>query len=88
MRVTIQGPNLRDQSRGSFHIHAAGCSDNRRYGPGCSLGGDDGGWEIDADTQREVVDAIYGDQMDEGASYEECHGDLHFEPCLAGWDQG
>jgi hypothetical protein len=27
MQVTICGPNLRDQSKGSFHVHAADCAD-------------------------------------------------------------
>lgn len=31
--VTILGPNLRDQSKGSFHVHRAGCADlhKRQY---------------------------------------------------------
>ena len=30
MKLTIHGPNLIDQSKGDFHVHAAGCRDNHR----------------------------------------------------------
>lgn len=30
MEVTVIGPNLRDQSKGTFHVHAAGCADIAR----------------------------------------------------------
>ena len=31
MKVTVCGPNLRDQSKGQFHVHAADCSDLIRH---------------------------------------------------------
>jgi hypothetical protein len=30
MKVYVIGPNLRDQSKGQFHVHAAGCADVKR----------------------------------------------------------
>jgi hypothetical protein len=30
VKLTIVGPNLLDQSKGDFHVHAAGCADLSR----------------------------------------------------------
>lgn len=30
MLVTVVGPNLRDQSKGDFHVHEASCGDLKR----------------------------------------------------------
>jgi hypothetical protein len=40
MDVRVCGPNLRDQSQGTFHVHKDGCPDLRKYGPGKVFGGD------------------------------------------------
>lgn len=81
MRVTICGPNLMDQSKGSFHIHAAGCADLRR---GARREPEyENGWTIEANTKRTVVMAVYADQIGEGSTYEACREDLHFMDCCA-----
>lgn len=79
--ITICGPNLRDQSKGTFHVHAAGCADLKRHAsrePEYRHG-----WTIDAESQAEVGDAIYEDMIDEG-SMEPGEGmsDCHFFPCI------
>jgi hypothetical protein len=62
MNVRICGPNLYDQSKGDFHVHADGCGDLKHYGPGRRFGGDaDGAREtlvVDA-TVRGCVLAVY-----------------------------
>jgi len=84
MRVTICGPNLRDQSKGQFHVHAEGCADLRRN---ASLQREPeymNGWTIEAATRDEVGDHIYEDHIAEG-SMEPGEGkhDCHFFPCVS-----
>lgn len=79
--VYIVGPNLWDQSKGQFRIHRAGCGHIDRMKRRDSAYED--GWSVEAESRRQVVEAVYGDQMSEGASYESCRADLYFEPCLA-----
>jgi hypothetical protein len=86
MKVQISGPNLRDQSRGQFHIHAVGCRDLQRTNiePEYAYG-----WPVEATTKREVVEAIYDDHMAEHAddptdrwgTWEPYLEDLYFFPC-------
>lgn len=82
MRVTICGPNLRDQSKGQFHVHAAGCADLVKHAK--REPEYDNGWTVEADTQRDVVFEVYADQMDENpvAPYEAFASDLYFFPCV------
>lgn len=57
MKVTIIGPNLRDQSKGDMHVHAAGCADIARM-----VGREPeyaNGWEIEAESVKDVVTAVY-----------------------------
>lgn len=80
MQVTICGPNLYDQSKGQFHVHAAGCADLQRGArrePEYA-----NGWTIEASTRDEVGDEIYADHIAEG-SMEPGQGqfDCHFFPC-------
>jgi hypothetical protein len=83
MNVTICGPNLRDQSRGDFHVHAAGCADLAR---GAQREPEyRNGWTIDADSRLDVANEVYADIIDEngeedGSSYLET---MHFFPCCA-----
>lgn len=78
MRVTIHGPNLLDQSKGQFHVHAEDCRDNERE---IMRNGSERPWTVEVATRRDAVYAIYADQISEGASYASCHSDLHFHPC-------
>lgn len=84
MKVTICGPNLRDQSKGEFHVHAAGCADLQR---GAHAEPEyRNGWTIEASTRLEVVIEIMPpDEMDwnpdnpsDRMLYE---SDVHFFPC-------
>lgn len=79
--VTICGPNLRDQSKGQFHVHAAGCADLVR---GAAREPEyRHGWTIEAESRVEVGDSIYEDHIAEG-SMEPGEGmsDCHFFPCV------
>lgn len=88
MQVTIIGPNLYDQSLGSFHVHAAGCRDITRdpkhYGYYESQGGHN--MDLDADSAEAVVEFVYGDQMAEnpGSTVADYMPDFHFAPCCKG----
>lgn len=83
MRVTICGPNLRDQSQGDFHVHAAGCADLVKHAkrePEYRHG-----WTTEADTLREIVEEVYSDMIDEDDEYstwDMYESDLHFFPCV------
>lgn len=62
MNVRICGPNLNDQSKGTFHVHATGCSDLKHYGPGKRFGGDVAGNDetlVMSATLVSVVEAVY-----------------------------
>lgn len=48
-QLTILGPNLADQSKGDFHVHASGCRDIARY-PGR--------------VQRDAMVATFGRRID------------------------
>ena len=83
MRVTICGPNLRDQSKGQFHVHAEGCADLRRGAirePEYRHG-----WTIDATSREQVADEVYADIIDEnpGTTAGDYVSDFHFFPCCA-----
>lgn len=89
MKVTIFGPNLNDQSRGTFHVHAAGCQFERRYGPGTKYGGDGHGWTIDVESRWEATEAVYCDVMTDDPDYyataearQDLIADLWFSSCL------
>ena len=80
-KLTILGPNLRDQSKGSFHVHAAGCADLGRHR------GEES-YTAEFDSIDEVVDLFYEDIMAEEL---ENHGevnrswydnDFHVLPCV------
>ena len=82
-RVTIFGPNLNDQSKGQFHVHAAGCADLRRHAsrePEYR-----NGWTIDAADRLTVADEVYADMIDEreDAKPDDYLDDFHFFPCCS-----
>jgi hypothetical protein len=95
MDVRVCGPNLRDQSRGAFHVHEASCRDLRLYGSGKRNGGDrEDTLEmlVEEATVSKIVYATYADQIaerinDEQQSEEEAVDDLagnfYFAPCCA-----
>jgi hypothetical protein len=78
-QVTIAGPNLQDQSQGTFHVHAAHCQDLQR---GQMRRADK--WTITATSREEIAGHVYEDMIAEdpettAASY---LGDFHFAPCV------
>jgi hypothetical protein len=83
MKVTICGPNLNDQSKGTFHVHAEGCADLKRNAqrePEYRHG-----WTIEAASRDEVGDEIYADHIAEGSMRPgEGADDCHFFPCCDG----
>lgn len=89
MKVRIHGPNLYDQSKGQFHVHSADCGDNRKYGPGGKLGGDDPGWVVEVESLEEVVLEVYADHLDEnpGVKPLDWVDEFHFAPCVKLPDQ-
>lgn len=84
-KLTIHGPNLNDQSKGTFHVHTADCRDNDRE---VKNNGSVDPWTIDADSIDDVVDHVYSDQFAEQPdrrepdSYEHYVADFHFAPCV------
>ena len=80
--IFVAGPNLNDQSKGSFHAHAAGCRDATKYGFGKQHGGDDEGWTLRADDWRDVVEDIFYDQIIENDEEpDDYFGEVWFAPC-------
>ena len=76
MKLSIFGPNLHDQSKGQHVVHATGCADCaklRRRGEYESV-------EEHA-TVESVVKGLYSCQMEEGCTFDECLGEMHFAPC-------
>jgi hypothetical protein len=80
VEVTVCGPNLRDQSKGSFHVHAAGCADlarGARREPEYAHG-----WTLKVASRTAVCDAVYPPE-DFACESGEYLSDLHFFPCCA-----
>lgn len=94
MKVRVCGPNLRDQSKGQFHVHADGCADLSKYGPGRKNGGDRNGEDemvLDANSKLRVAEWVYDDcACDENEWNSEGYWeylkyavqDFHFAPCV------
>jgi hypothetical protein len=80
MRVHVCGPNLRDQSKGEFHVHADGCADLGKYGPGKPYGGEEP-WALDVSDRLGIVGEVYDwIPAEEASAY---LGEFHFAPCCA-----
>jgi hypothetical protein len=88
MQVVVWGPNLRDQSKGTFHVHAADCADNRHYGSRGKYGGEDGEMAIEVGSALEVITYVYADQIAEQPQgermeyIESLHSDFFWAPCV------
>lgn len=81
--VTIFGPNLNDDRKGTFHVHAQDCADCRKYGPGTKFGGDDHGWTLRVDSRDEVGADIDDGHIAEGSmTIEDAVADCYFAPCV------
>lgn len=84
MDVRVFGPNLRDQRKGTFHVHEASCDHLDFYGPGRINGGNCFGYEegiIKDATVAKIVEEVYADQLDEGGTIEDLTSDFWFAPC-------
>lgn len=84
MDVVICGPNLRDQSKGTFHVHAAGCSDLKRMARNEPEYRN--GWKVAVNDVKSVIVDVYADQMREAdeesqQDWESYVDDFHFFPC-------
>lgn len=83
MRVTVLGPNLIDQSKGTFVVHAEGCADLSRgrnhieYVPNHT---------DDYPSRVAVCDDVYPPEQFECTSGEYL-SEFHFMPCLAHFPQ-
>lgn len=71
MKLTILGPNLPDQSKGTFHVHTADCADLKR-GQYRMVSRFERHTE-EHNSQRSVVEWMYGPAG--GSFYEETWGD-------------
>lgn len=82
MKVTIHGPNLADQSQGTFRVHAAECGHNDQE---VRLNGSLHPDTQDVDDRRAVVDLVYpDDQFDrEPDDYPMYRADFYFCGCCA-----
>ena len=83
MQVVIIGPNLQDQSKGSFHVHAKGCADIRRDPKryGYRLVGPH--MRVDAESCADVAEYVYEDMIAESGSDADAYlDDFHFAPCV------
>lgn len=83
MLVRIFGPNLNNQSKGSFHVHAADCADCKKYGNG-RLGGETHMADPrEVATRYDVVEFVYDDMINcnDKSTIEDYVDDFHFAPC-------
>jgi hypothetical protein len=83
-RVTIIGPNLRDQSKGTFHVHAEGCADIKRMASREPEYLD--GWTVSATSVKDVVTDVYdpdnfGWNEDDPQEVADYASEFYFFPC-------
>lgn len=75
--LKIFGANLRDQSKGQFVVHDADCRDCAKlHKLREHFSVEDHG------SNESVVRSIYADIMAEGASLDQCIGEVYFAPCV------
>lgn len=85
MIAIVYGPNLADQSRGQFCVHADGCGHDAPLDLGsCPASG----WSIEVASRAQLVLDVYGDQLREGSGYEECREDIWFAVCCHALPEG
>lgn len=83
MKIKTFGPNLVDQSKGGFHVHAADCNDCKK----AEYKRCDGGRTEEFTTKREVVEDVYADIIADNEGDEHWGGwesylqEFHFFPC-------
>jgi len=73
--LSIIGPNLNDQSKATFHVHAAGCSDIGKYPNKLITTGEYA-------SLADIVRDVYSDILDEGESnIDDLKSEFHVLPC-------
>lgn len=92
--VTIVGPNLIDQSRGTFEVHKQGCSStyrNTNESPSYA------GWDVEVESKLDVAEEVYSDHACDENEYESegywQHlandvADFHFHNCVGSIPEG
>lgn len=81
----VVGPNLRDQSKGSFHVHDANCGDMQRMARRDSAFAMElrDGRPVEFKTQVEVAEYVYDNGiMTDDETGEDYLFDFHFAPCV------
>lgn len=79
-KVVVLGPNLMDQSNGSFHVHAAGCADiNRNRAYRSPEFADDKRNVLDMQSVEEIAEYVYSDVTDNPTQYV---SDFDVFPCV------
>ena len=78
--VVIVGPNLQDQSKGSFHVHSEGCRDLHK----AVYRFEEIDWVTDVSSVQEIVETIYGSIIEENpdTTWEDYASDIHILPCV------
>lgn len=74
MKIKIYGPNLRDQSKGTFVVHAADCKD-------CAKLKGEEEYETDVRSRHEVVELLMPEDEFED-SFSVRLSEVYFAPCL------
>lgn len=80
MLISVFGPNLADQSKGQWHVHAAECGDCRHYGPTKKYGGDFAD-TFEWSSVQDIVEDICSDMVNDGEQWEDMALDFHLFPC-------
>lgn len=76
MKIKIFGPNLVDQSKGDFVVHAADCAD-------CNKLKHENSYLEEHDSELSVSESIFIDMIEEGSmTAEDGLCEIHFCPCV------
>jgi len=80
-RLTVVGPNLPQEAKATFHVHAEGCADLRR-GWIARHAGD--GWTAEFSSLLDVEADVYDFAPDEDESYRlgDYLTEFYFAPCV------
>jgi len=81
--IVILGPNLADQSKGSFHVHSAGCADIKRNRLYKSREFDSDKRNVqDFDSEKQVAEYVYADMLDEN-DMATLLSNIYFHACVS-----
>jgi hypothetical protein len=82
-KVAIIGPNLRDQSKGSFVVHAKECRDLAKLARSEPMARGENPLVFTAESRVEIAEAIYDNGiMEDGETGADYLHDFHFCPCV------